>query len=102
MATTMTKTQLTAHLAQQLGDTVSKKQAGSFLELLALIAIKETKKNGIFVLPGIGRLVKAHRNARMGRNPQNGEAIHIKARTVVKFRVAKNVKDAISPPAKAA
>jgi len=41
--------------------------------------------------------VKAHRKARMGRNPQTGEPIAIKAKTVVKFRVAKAAKDAIAP-----
>jgi len=51
--------------------------------------VKETKKNGVFVVPGLGRLVKAHRKARIGRNPQTGEPIQIKAKTVVKFRVAK-------------
>ncbi len=58
---------------------------------------KETKKNGVFVVPGLGRLVKAHRKARVGRNPQTGEPIQIKAKTVVKFRVAKAAKDAIAP-----
>jgi DNA-binding protein HU-beta len=101
MAKTMTKTQLVAHLAQQMGEPVTKKAAAGMLDHLAVVAIKETKKNGIFVLPGLGRLVKSQRKARMGRNPQNGEAIKISARTVVKFRVAKNVKDAIWP-AKAA
>jgi DNA-binding protein HU-beta len=42
-------------------------------------------------------LVKAHRKARIGRNPQTGEPIQIKAKTVVKFRVAKAAKDAIAP-----
>jgi DNA-binding protein HU-beta len=42
-------------------------------------------------------LVKAHRAARMGRNPQTGESIKIKAKTVVKFRVAKAAKDLIAP-----
>jgi len=69
----------------------------AFLENLADTAIKETKKNGIFVVPGLGRLVKAHRKARTGRNPQTGEPIQIKAKTVVKFRVAKAAKDAIAP-----
>jgi DNA-binding protein HU-beta len=103
MATTktMTKTQLTQHLAQAMGDPITKKKAGEFLDGLAEIAVRETKKNGLFVLPGIGRLVKAHRKARIGRNPQTGEQIQIKARTVVKFRVSKAVKDAIAP-AKAA
>lgn len=92
----MTKTQLTTHLASELD--IPKKTAAGFLEHLAETAIKETKKNGVFVLPGIGRLVKAYRKARVGRNPQTGEPIQIKARTVVKFRVAKVVKEAIAPP----
>jgi DNA-binding protein HU-beta len=91
----MTKHQLTAHLAQKL-DT-SKTTAASFLNQLTETAIRETKRSGIFVLPGIGRLVKAHRAARMGRNPATGEPLQIKARTVVKFRVAKTAKNAIAP-----
>jgi len=47
------------------------------------------------VLPGIGRAVKAHRKARMGRNPATGEAIKIKAKTVVRLRAAKAFKDAV-------
>ena len=69
----------------------------SFLELLAETAVKETKKNGEFTIPGIGKLVKAERKARLGRNPQTGETIKIKAKTVVKFRVAKVAKDTIAP-----
>jgi DNA-binding protein HU-beta len=91
----MTKTQLARHLAEKCGTT--NKVAGTFMENLADIAIKETKKVGVFVIPGIGRLVKANRKARMGRNPQTGEPIQIKAKTVVKFRVAKAAKDAIAP-----
>ena len=94
MASGMTKTQLTRHLAEKLGS--NNKTAANFLEHLADVAIKETKKNGVFVVPGLGRLVKAHRKARMGRNPQTGEPIQIKAKTVVKFRVAKAAKDAIA------
>jgi DNA-binding protein HU-beta len=95
MASGMTKTQLTRHLAEKLG--TNNKTVATFLEQLADVAIKETKKNGVFVVPGLGRLVKAHRKARMGRNPQTGEPIQIKAKTVVKFRVAKAAKDAIAP-----
>jgi DNA-binding protein HU-beta len=91
----MTKTQLTTLLSEKLKH--PKKTVATFLETLAETAIRETKKSGIFVLPGIGRLVKAYRKARMGRNPATGEPLQIKARTVVKFRVAKSAKDAISP-----
>jgi DNA-binding protein HU-beta len=74
---------------------LTNKQAAAFLDLLAETAIKETKKNGVFIIPGIGRLVKAERKARMGRNPQTGEAIKIKAKTVVRLRPSKAFKDAV-------
>lgn len=91
----MTQTQLIRHLAE--GCELSNKVARQFLEALAETALQETKKNGVFVLPGIGRLVKSNRKARMGRNPATGEAIKIPAKTVVKFRVAKAAKDSIAP-----
>ena len=91
----MTKHQLTAHLAEKLK--LPKATAENFLDTLSETAIRETKKSGIFVLPGIGRLVKSHRAARMGRNPATGAPLQIKAKTVVKFRIAKAAKDAISP-----
>src|SRR6266403_1079640 len=91
----LTKTQLVRHMAEKLE--LTNKQAAAYMDLLAETAVKETKKNGVFVIPGLGRLVKAGRKARMGRNPQTGEAIKIKAKTVVKFRVAKAAKDAIAP-----
>jgi DNA-binding protein HU-beta len=98
MATGMTKTQIVRHMAEKME--LSNKQAAAFLELLAETAVKETKKSGVFTIPGLGKLVKAERKARMGRNPQTGEAIKIKAKTVVKFRVAKAAKDVIAPPKK--
>jgi DNA-binding protein HU-beta len=98
MAAGLTKTALVRLLAEKL-DT-SNKNAGLFLTTLVEIAVKETKKNGVFVLPGLGRLKKSARKARMGRNPQTGAAIKIPAKTVVKFYVAKSVKDTIAPPKK--
>jgi DNA-binding protein HU-beta len=94
----MTKAQIVAHLADKCE--LTKAGAAEILETLAKTAISETKKAGQFVMPGIGKLVKSQRKARMGRNPQTGEAIKIPAKTVVKFRVAKAAKDAISPPKK--
>ena len=98
MASGMTKTQLVRLMAEKME--VNNKQSAAFLELLADTAVKETKKNGEFTIPGIGKLVKAERKARLGRNPQTGETIKIKAKTVVKFRVAKAAKDMIAPPKK--
>ena len=92
----MTQTQLVQSLADKCE--LSKKVAKNVLDTLAQTAIAEVKKNGLFVLPGIGRLVRVDRKARMGRNPATGEAIKIAAKKVVKFRVAKAAKDAIVPP----
>ena len=98
MAKGITKTALIRAMAEKME--LSSKQVGSFFALLADTAVKETKKNGEFTIPGIGKLVKAERKARTGRNPQTGEQIKIKAKTVVKFRVAKVAKDTIAPPKK--
>ena len=95
MAKGLTKTALIRSMADQTE--LPTKQVAGFLDLLAQTAVKETKKNGEFTIPGLGKLVKAERKARTGRNPQTGEAIKNKAKTVVKFRVAKAAKDAIAP-----
>ncbi len=91
MAKAMTKSQLVAKLAERAA--LTKKAAGDILAFIAEVAYKEAKNT--FTLPGIGKLVLVQRKARMGRNPATGEAIKIKAKKVVKFRVAKAAKDAI-------
>ena len=91
----MTQTQLVRSLAESCE--VNNKTSRQMLECLASTAIAEVKKNGVFVLPGLGRLVKVERKARMGRNPATGETIKIAAKKVVRFRVAKSAKDAIVP-----
>ncbi len=94
MAKPMTKSKIVATLAEKNG--MSKKAAAQFLDELFKLAVKECKGGaGKFVIPGLGRAVKAHRKARMGRNPQTGEAIKIKAKTVVRLRAAKAFKDAV-------
>ena len=97
-AKAMTKSQLAAHFATKFG--LSKKVAGDVVAEFANVALAQTKKSGQFTIPGIGKLVKAHRKARKGRNPATGAEIKIPAKTVVKFRVAKACKDAIVPPKK--
>lgn len=97
-AKVLTKTQIVGKLADQCE--LPKKAVAGVLDALAALAVKETKGTGVFVVPGIGRSVKADRKARMGRNPATGEAIKIPAKTVVKMRLAKAFKDAIVPPKK--
>lgn len=89
----MTKSQMLGELANKTG--LTKKQVGEFMDALAVLAYKEVKKVGEFVLPGFGKFVKVKRAARMGRNPATGATIKIAAKTVVKFRVAKAAKEAV-------
>ena len=93
MAKAMTKSQVVSHLAGKAG--IQKKAAAAVLEEIANLATKECKSGGMFVIPGLGKAVKAHRKERMGRNPQTGEPLKIPAKTVVKFRVAKAAKEAV-------
>lgn len=89
----MTKTELMQGLADKLGKT--KKEVSEFLDALVEMSYVETKKSGEFTIPGLGKLLKKEREARMGRNPATGEQIKIPAKTVIKFRIAKQAKDAI-------
>ncbi|MBU1033225.1 MAG: HU family DNA-binding protein [Patescibacteria group bacterium] len=89
----MTKSQLMEALASKTGYT--KKEVVAFLDSLVELAYSQVKENGEFSLPGLGKLVKKDRKARMGRNPATGAEIKIPAKTVVKFRVAKAAKDSI-------
>ena len=89
----MTKTELLIALAQ--ATQTNKKTAGVFLDTLSVLAYKTIKKNGEFVLPGFGKLVKQKRKARTGFNPKTQQRLRIPARTVLKFRVAKVAKDAV-------
>ena len=89
----MTKSQIMSELAAKTG--LSKKDTNMFVETLVNMALTQVKKNGEFVIPGIGKLVKVKRPARVGRNPATGESIKIAAKTVVKFRVAKAAKDSV-------
>ncbi len=91
MAKSMTKSSIIAHLAQKTS--LSRKQVVDVMDQLLVLATKEAKN--IFIVPGFGRLVLANRKARMGRNPQTGEAIKIPAKRVVKFRLAKGLKDSV-------
>ena len=89
----MTKSQIVSHFAEKFE--LSKKTASGIIEEVAALVVSETKKTGSFTLPGIGKLVLVRRKARIGRNPQTGKAIKIPAKTVVKMRVAKAVKEAV-------
>ena len=89
----MTQTEIVNSLADKTG--MKKTEVKSFFDALSGLAAGEVKTNGEFTLPGFGKLVKATRKAREGRNPATGATIQIPAKTTVKFRVGKAMKDAI-------
>jgi len=93
MAKPKTKSQIIDGIAKEAE--INKKQAKAALEALAAMAYKGAKDG--FTIPGLGKLVLVRRKARWGRNPATGEKIRIKAKKVLKFRMAKAAKDAILP-----
>ena len=93
MAKGLSKSQLMTELSEKWG--VSKKEATEMFEGFIDLVFDHVKSDGELMLPGMGKLVKAHRKARMGRNPATGEENHIAAKTEVKFRVSKTAKDSI-------
>lgn len=90
----MTQTEIVNTLAEASG--LKKADVKGMFDSLADLAAKEVKKNGEFTVPGFGKLVKATRKAREGRNPATGAVIKIPAKTTVKFRLGKAMKDAVS------
>ena len=93
MADAMTKAELVDTLADKTD--LSKKDVANLVDTMSDVVLKEVKKNGECVVPGLGKMVKTKRKARKGRNPATGEEIKIPAKTVPKFKVSKAAKDAI-------
>ncbi|MFH0899734.1 MAG: HU family DNA-binding protein [Pseudomonadota bacterium] len=89
----MTKTQVVSHFADKFS--LPKKTAAEIVDEFSALAIAQTKKKGEFTLPGIGKLVKAKRKARLARNPSTGEQIKVPAKTVIKLRPSKLCREAI-------
>jgi DNA-binding protein HU-beta len=91
----MGKSELFAHFADRFE--MKRTQARDFFDELAVLAEKELKRAGEFVLPGMVKLVVQKRKARIGRNPATGETIKIPAKTVVKAKIVKQLKDTVLP-----
>ena len=91
----MGKSDLFAHFSEKTG--MKRAEVRDFFDELQQLSEAELKRSGEFVLPGMVKLVRQERQARMGRNPATGQQIHIPAKTVVKARIAKALKDAVLP-----
>ncbi|MCA1617919.1 MAG: HU family DNA-binding protein [Acidobacteria bacterium] len=100
MATTagkkrMSQSEVINHFAEKFD--LKRSQVKELFEELSNLASNEVKSNGEFVLPGFGKMVLSERKAREGRNPQTGETIQIPAKTALKFRLSKGIKDSVVP-----
>ena len=94
MAKPMTKTQLVAALADDMG--TDKKAANAALEAITGLITREVSGGGAVTLPGVGKIYCRERPERMVRNPATGEQIKKEADKVVKMTIAKALKDSVN------
>ncbi len=91
----MSQSEVVNHFADKFE--LKRAQVKEIFEELFSLAGAQVKDSGEFVLPGFGKLVLSERKAREGRNPQTGESIQIPAKTTLKFRLSKGMKDTVVP-----
>ena len=96
--TPLTQGQLVTHLA--LKHELMKRTVSFLIEDMATLAMVEVRKTGVFVFPGVGKIVLCKRKARNGFNPATGKQIHIRAKTVMKMRFAEGFKEVVLSPKK--
>lgn len=90
----MTKAELIAAIAD---DTMtSKTDVATVLASLGRAVAGTLREGDEIVLPGVGKLKPDARAARTARNPSTGAMIDVPAKTVVKFKVAKELADAVA------
>ena len=91
----MTRTEVIEALSQRMN--CDKREAKQFLEVLTELIESTIRSGGEVPLKGLGKFKVQNRKARVGRNPLTGAEIQIPAKTVVKFTLAKSLKDLIPP-----
>ena len=89
----MTRTEVIDALSQRMN--CDKREAKQFLDVLTEIVETTIQAEGEVPLKGLGKFKVQKRKARVGRNPLTGAEIQIPAKTVVKFTLAKSLKDVI-------
>ncbi|MCC5986233.1 MAG: HU family DNA-binding protein [Pararhodobacter sp.] len=94
MSKPMTKTQLVAALAEEMGS--DKKTANSALDAIGALVSREVAAGGAVMLPGIGKIACRARPERQVRNPQTGETMTKPADRAVKVTIAKALKDSVN------
>lgn len=90
----MTKTQLVAALAEEMG--ADKKTASAAIDAVSAVVLREVAAGGAVTLPGIGKIMCRARPERQVRNPATGETMTKPADKAVKVTIAKALKDAVN------
>ena len=90
----MTKTQLVAALAEDMG--TDKKSAAAALDIMCNLITREVSGGGAVTLPGVGKIMCRERPERMVRNPSTGEQFKKEADRVVKMTIAKALKESVN------
>lgn len=91
----MTQAQFFQAVAE--GSQINKVQVRAVFQAVEEIVTKRLKAEGKIPLGGLGAVKLVDRKARIGRNPATGEQIKIPAKTVIKARIVKQMKDAVLP-----
>ena len=90
----MNKQELISSIASK--SDLTKEQAGDALEGFIDSVAEALAKGDDVRLLGFGNFMVSRREAKMGRNPQTGEPVEIKAANVARFKVGKALKDKIN------
>ncbi len=90
----MRKPDLAAAIADQAD--ISKDKANEVINILLDSIADAVRQDDTVNLIGFGSFVRRERAARMGKNPQTGEAIEIAASKTVVFKPGKALKDAVN------
>lgn len=89
----MNKAELIAKISDDAG--ITKSQANETLNSFVEAVTKALKKGDKVTLVGFGTFSVTKRQARVGRNPQTGASIKIKAKKVAKFKPGKELAERI-------
>ena len=91
----MTKAELIDAVSQKAG--VSKVDAERTISEFFELVVSSAKQGNKVAWPGFGSFSTSSRKARIGRNPQTGAPVQVKASTAMKFSSSSTLKAALNP-----
>jgi len=89
----VTKKEITDAIKEQLD--MTRKEVEGVLESTLEIIMEELEQGREVMISGFGKWSVLTKRPRRGRNPQTGEAITIKGRKVIAFKVSSKLKTAV-------